>query len=52
MSKCGVEYARHPVMTHLIAVCARPEGHDGEHSNVLSRPTPTETRESAGEDDR
>lgn len=35
---CDVQYERHPWHSHLIAVCARPKGHEGEHSNVLHKP--------------
>jgi hypothetical protein len=35
--KCGEHYARHPDLPHLVAVCALPNGHDGEHSNVLPK---------------
>lgn len=36
--KCGEHYDRHPDLPHLVAVCARPLGHDGDHSNVLPKP--------------
>lgn len=37
VEKCDVQYARHPTMPDLVAVCAKPAGHDGEHSNVLPK---------------
>ena len=35
--RCGEHYGRHPDLPHLIAVCALPLGHDGEHTNVLPK---------------
>ena len=36
---CDMQYHREPPpYQHLIAVCTRPKGHDGEHSNVLHKP--------------
>lgn len=35
---CDAQYERHPTQPHLVAVCKRPAGHDGEHSNVLHKP--------------
>lgn len=34
---CGVQYDRHPTLPYLVAVCARPKGHEGDHSNVLHK---------------
>jgi len=38
--QCGEEYAVHPTQPHLTAVCVRPAGHEGEHSNVLPKVGP------------
>lgn len=35
--KCALIYEKHPTQPHLMAICNRPLGHDGEHSNVMPK---------------
>lgn len=37
-AECGEQYAEHPTRPHLVAVCTLPQGHDGDHDNVLPKP--------------
>ena len=43
---CGEEFAHHPRTPHLVALCTKPKGHEGEHDNLLARSTlPAATQE-------
>lgn len=47
---CDVQYERSSTHPHLIAICTRPKGHDGEHSNVLHKPGQDPDRARKGDD--
>lgn len=36
---CREHFAAHPTRPELVAVCTLPSGHQGEHDNVLPKPT-------------